>query len=352
MNILFLANELSLVNGINKHLFHLIKGLANKYPSDNYYLICGGGDDINKYQSMCKIILVTDLIKHQKRSKIRFVLSIKKIFFFVKRHKIDIIHSHHFYAGNIAQIVSKLTFTKTILTNHGIIPNQGTLKHYPADYLIVLSSYIYNYIIINDIKKQDKVHLISHGFPIIKMQKKNIDKIRVISGGRFIEGKGFDIYINAIAKLPRKVKDIAEFYIAGGGILESFLRKLAKEVGIKLNFLGKIDNLQEALFNYDIFILATSRADEGFPTILIEAAIANMLLISSDSEVLDKKINEQNAFIFEKDNINQLTMFLKESIENYHKFDYKRQNLFDLAKEEFDLDKTTIKIHNLYSQLS
>ena len=124
--------------------------------------------------------------------------------------------------------------------------------------------------------------MIRHGFPIIDIVKEKHNKIRVISGGRFIKGKGFDLYIQAISALPEVVKNVAEFYIAGSGEEESLLRNLAKELNVRIEFLGQVHDFQNLLFQYDVFVIATSRQDEGFPTVIIEAAVAKMLLITSD----------------------------------------------------------------------
>ena len=53
---------------------------------------------------------------------------------------------------------------------------------------------------------------------------------------------------------------------------------------------------------------------EGFPTILIEAGIANNLIISSKFEGYDLILNEDNSLLFE--NMDELETKLKKSIEN------------------------------------
>ena len=86
---------------------------------------------------------------------------------FVKKHSINIIHSHHHYAASIAMAISRITKINTILTNHGLLPEIGFLNHFNAHHIIVVNKHIKEYLIRESIKKKREVSFIPHGFPFI-----------------------------------------------------------------------------------------------------------------------------------------------------------------------------------------
>lgn len=211
MNILFLVNELLYVCGVSKHFYHLIEGLQRKYPKNNFYVICGGGNAIESFKALGIPIIIKPNIRHESRSIMGYVKAIKEIHSFINKYDINIIHSHHHYSASIVNQSTKLTKVPTILTNHGILPEIGILNHFVADYIIALNEHIRDYLINNEIKDGKSVRIIRHGFPLINQSKKRNDRLKIISGGRFVKDKGFDKYIRAVAELPNNLSKRATF---------------------------------------------------------------------------------------------------------------------------------------------
>ena len=68
MRILFLVNELNIVCGVTKHFYHLVSGLKELYPNNEYYIICGGGNAIQKFTEIGINVTVNYNIRHESRS--------------------------------------------------------------------------------------------------------------------------------------------------------------------------------------------------------------------------------------------------------------------------------------------
>ena len=112
MKILFLINELLIVCGVSKHFYHLLSGLKEIYPENDYFVICGGGDVIEKFERLDVQIIINENIKHETRSLKGYFQGIYDIQKFVRENKINIIHSHHHYAASIAE---KVTDRKSVV---------------------------------------------------------------------------------------------------------------------------------------------------------------------------------------------------------------------------------------------
>ena len=355
MRVLFLVNELLTVCGVSKHFYHLLKGLKELYPEQSYYVICGGGDieALNKFKALDVPIIVNPKMKHETRSFAGYFIGVKDIYQFIRKNKIDVIHSHHHYSASIASKAAKITATKTILTNHGILPEIGILSHFCAESIIVINEHVKEYLLKNNIKPDERIHLIPHGFPIKKTIKKTIKnrdkKIKVLTGGRFVKDKCFDVYIKAISNLTDKVKNKAEFYIAGAGEEEDSLSKLNNLLGSNIEFLGKVNDFPAKLEEMDVFVMASKF--EGFPTILIEAGLAHNLIITSNFLGLSFVLSSKHAMIFDIDNVKLLSNYLEKAILYYDDFSDQISAFNKLVITQFTQKKMIKRTFELYSQI-
>lgn len=112
--------------------------------------------------------------------------------------------------------------------------------------------------------------------------------IRLLQACRFIDKKGLDVSLRAVALLRRRGYPV-RLDLAGGGPAEPALRQLAGELGIgeALNFLGFLanDDLLARLPNYHAFLhpsRTTASGDrEGIPNSLLEAMAVGLPVVST-----------------------------------------------------------------------
>ena len=137
----------------------------------------------------------------------------------------------------------------------------------------------------------------------LKIEKNNL----IVGIGRLTRQKNFLLLIRAFKKILIKYPNY-HLILLGEGEQE----KLLKEEIIKLELQNKISlsgyqkNVYKYLLNSDCFILTSLWEDPGF--VLIEAALANTLIISSNcpngpNEILS---NGQNGFLFQNNNLSDL----------------------------------------------
>ncbi len=153
-----------------------------------------------------------------------------------------------------------------------------------------------------------KMHLIYHGLdfkalPKVKPKKTARKKIVLLSVGRAVEKKGFDLLLHALSHLPSDFR--YEWRHIGGGDLIEPLKKQAKDLGVApyIKWLGAQN--REAVFkeyaNADLFILpcriASDGDRDGLPNVLMEASYAGLPIITTPvSGIVECFAHMDNAY--------------------------------------------------------
>lgn len=350
MKILVITNELLNTCGVSKHLLYFLSE-AKKRNDVEFTILCGGGDAINVYKDLCKEVIVNLAFKHENRSAINFIKALLFLFKLLTKNKYKIIHSHNHYSDNIAKLVSYFVKVKTLQTVHGIIEPIGKLNHYPSTYCIAVNEHVYDYLKNQKNKPTKNVKLIRSGIPVLTNSiRTSNQKLKIISAGRLIPEKGFDIFIEAISKLKRNTFVKAEFLIAGKGAYESELKKLAEKLDVSINFIGEVKDLNTQLMLTHIFVIATQ--SEGFPMTIIEAALNKNLILSSNflghNSILKDKIN---SIVFKVNDPDDLADKLEYAIENFKDMNKIIERSYNDACEEFNLDKMSNKTISFYEEI-
>lgn len=130
------------------------------------------------------------------------------------------------------------------------------------------------------------------------------DPFILLSVGRAVEKKGYDIVLQALAKLPEHLN--WRFIHIGDGPELPKLKSQAQKLGIShaIDWLGAVDQ-QQVLENYrrsDAFVLACRITDDGdrdgLPNVLVEAASQGLACVTTSvSGIPEFFINNQNGLL-------------------------------------------------------
>ena len=100
--------------------------------------------------------------------------------------------------------------------------------------------------------------------------------------GRFFAPKNHEFIVSLAKELKEKQVD-ACIHLYGKGALEEHIKSLVKDANVEdyVHFMGLTKNPIEAYLSFDLFILPS--LFEGFPVTLVEAQLANLPCLVSDS---------------------------------------------------------------------
>lgn len=352
MNILLLVNELRYTCGVTNHILHLSRGLAGT-GEVKLWIICGGGNGINRFSDIDVNIISDERFLHLNRSFSGFISTINFLTRFIRKNEIDILHSHYHFGAAIARRASQLAGKTTIQTNHGLLQDIGRLKHFNADKYIAINEHIRRYIKENNIAEDDEIEFIRCGVPINDnpVVKDSKATIKIVTASRLIYGKGLDIFINAVNKLSESTLAKAEFCIAGEGEIDEELRELNLSLGGKIKFTGKVNDIYAFLNNSHVLVNPSRSPSEGFPAIISEAGATNTLVISSDfAGAEDVIIHGVNGLIYKENSSENLCNLMTEVISDFGKFSALSENFYDFTKKEFSIPVMIEKHISLYNK--
>jgi len=171
-----------------------------------------------------------------------------------------------------------------------------TCTRYNVEYLRGLTS------------QPDKVFLTYHGldfgrFPMPRPRPMRDggaagDPVRLLTIGRAVEKKGFDVLLDALARLPADLNWRLD-QIGGGPLLDE-LRQQAESLGLA----GRIawhgpqtqDQVIAALQKADLFVLASRPAGDGdrdgLPNVLMEAQATGLACVATDFSAIPELIED------------------------------------------------------------
>lgn len=123
----------------------------------------------------------------------------------------------------------------------------------------------------------------------------------ILSVGRAVEKKGYDILLQALARLPARLH--WRFIHVGGGALAASLRKQARDLHIadRVSFRGALPQ-EDVLALYrtaDLFVLASRIAAsgdrDGLPNVLMEAQSQGVACVASDTASIPELIADRET---------------------------------------------------------
>jgi len=161
----------------------------------------------------------------------------------------------------------------------------------------------------------------------------------LLSVGRLVKRKGFDMVIRAISRLPR-----ISYWIIGEGDDEMRLREIAKTCNIEnaVRFFGSIS--RPAIFGYykscDAFIMPSRDIDgdvEGFGIVFLEAAVFKKPAIGGRSGGIPEAVDEgRTGFLVDPLDPKHIARAIETCMKNPFLARKMGENGYERVKQKFD----------------
>ncbi len=175
--------------------------------------------------------------------------------------------------------------------------------------------------------------------------------INLISVGRIVDYKGYDIALKAISNLPENFK----LRIIGSGDRELEINKLILELGIK-NRVTVYKNVTDKIktkmtLKSDIFLACSKSRAESFGIAILEAISLGMPLIISKvngSGMNDMIINKYNGYFFRNNSATDCSKKIIKISNNINKLRLFSLNSKKIFNTKFNEKKTRQKLDKIY----
>ena len=235
----------------------------------------------------------------------------------VKKEKPDLVHTHLFWPTFIARL-SVPKNIPLITTIHAFIATSVEYRHWYIRFLDKLSYRFRKSIIIVVAKgameeyfsflkiKPYKAYTL---YTFVDVDRFNVHTVsagkkpgifKLVAVGALRKQKNYMHLVNAMALL--KDKNI-ELDIYGAGNMQDQLQKRIDDTGTKIFLKGEVNNIQEVIPQYDLFVMTSTF--EGFSLSILEAMAMRMPLLVSDIASFKEQC-EDNAWYFSLSNIKDL----------------------------------------------
>jgi glycosyltransferase involved in cell wall biosynthesis len=318
------------IYGAEKHLLYLLPELK-KYGIQCELLFICPKKSISSLQEYCKQMneegIKTALVPIP--SKFSLLLTVKKIYQYLKSNHIEIIHSHLFSADLVAVLVKKIYFKKLVIlsTKHGyeekylVQYGLGNKKiKYNLYYFIsreVIKRIDHNLSVSHSLAEmyvslklvKGKMKFIHHGIqmnnlPEKQIQVKGYPKIMMV--GRLSEIKGHTFIIRALPEIINKFPEL-KLLLLGEGPLKDKIIKQARTLNI-LDHIEFIGFASPETYSTECQLMVLPSLYESFGLVLIEAFALRIPVIAFDGEAANQIIDDnETGFLVEKGNIKLLS---------------------------------------------
>lgn len=275
------------------------------------------------------------------------ILSLRK---FLKRNKIDLIHSHLYHALVISFFINVLSLFKykVIFTSHSI-NLQSKFREFvlwclkPFRLLDIIFS-------VRQIKyyEKRKVEVIPNGIDTIlyDLNLTKIQKFTFLSIGRLEYVKNHIALLDAVKSIKNNLD--FEVWIIGEGhlfqelkekIIHENLSQIIKLKGYKSDIIN-ICNISHCFLMHSLW--------EGLPIALIEAGASGLPVICTPVGSIPDLISNETGYLSSIDNFG---IVMSHVISNYEEAKKKGENLKKLIKSQYDINNMVRKHELLYDKV-
>ena len=263
----------------------------------------------------------------------------------VKKQKADFILAYHFQPHfYFAYFVSLFTGVPYIVAQTGTDAQTTAdkpfigmiLKHVnkKAKYFNVPGKDTYNFWVSRGIP-QEKLNILHSTINVDLFKPNGAGKeYDIIFVGRLTEVKRLDKLIKATRIIVKKYPDI-KLCIVGDGHLEKELKSLVTEYSLNKNidFVGLQSNINEWLVKASIFVMTSD--SEGLPCAMMEAMSCGLLCLGPNvNNMADLLVEEETGYLFNTDDIDELSRKLQYLIKNKDDLSEIRRNARELIINE------------------
>ncbi len=346
VKILHLQTSLDFSCGITRY----IETLSHRQNEEHQFVVfCTGGNKAEMLRIGGVIIEQHNL--SPKWYSIPFVIYL--IVKTIKKHKIDIVHSHHRFFDFAASSAAKILGIPSVMTVHSITEGRKGLS-YKSDVLIAVSDSVKKHLVnVFGIPKKKIITLHNGADPsLYTMQTRESKSEKIFTLGfigRLSAEKGIDILLTSLRELIQE-KFTFKTLIAGTGEFEADVIRFQEEFPSVCQYKGNVSDISSIYSEIDILILP-SRVDP-FPFTILECGLFNIPVIASDvngiAELMDDTISGR---LIPPENVAALKQAILQAANSPEELKNWAGNLRKKVTSEYQIDKHVTCLFEIYNSM-
>lgn len=295
------------------------------------HVICSEGPDVNNLRSQGYKIKTIEIVR--RISLLKNIISIIKIFRYVKKEKFDIVHVHTPIASILGRIAARLAGVPLIIyTAHGfyfhddmqqwkrkiIINLEKFIGRLCTDLIFTVSYEDMQTAIKEGIISKSRIYHVSNGINLTRFNSniqfdltRKRDEFKIISGekvvgfiGRIVKEKGILDLIHAYKMIFDKLPEVKLLLIGDNRAKDrdttakNEILELIAEYGLQDNiiFTGHRTDINELLMTMDVFVLPSYR--EGLPLSVMEAMAMGKPVVATNIRGCREEVKDgENGYL-------------------------------------------------------
>lgn len=362
-------STLLLAQGLNKQLYKSIL----VFPEEGPIISRAKEKNLN-----FKIVPTNEFMKNARRlikkgwlGKIIFALTsipyLIKIARFLKKNKIDLIHTNdlrttllwgiigklynipviwHVRQENSSQILDKI---RLMLVDKLIFVAELNKRKFSSEVLKnVDHEVVYNGVDVTEFQPNKEINKLKKELKI-SSEKKLVGFV-----GYLVPRKRPEMFVKAGLEVLKKSQDV-HFIVVGddplGSGYEKRLNKMIAKAGAKNHFslLGYRDDVSDIMAELDVFVLTSTFKGEAFPRVVIEAMAAGTSVVATKSAgVPEAVIDGETGFLVDPNDERKLVKDIDFLLKNEAKNKLMAKKARSRALKLFDIKKINQKIDKIY----
>jgi glycosyltransferase involved in cell wall biosynthesis len=174
--------------------------------------------------------------------------------------------------------------------------------------------------------------------------------LRLLSYGRYVEKKGFDLLLKAFRGVLDAGLD-AVLLIGGKGPELHKLNALCEKLGLtgKVNLGVWLDDVTSFLDQSDLFVLPSR--DEPFGIVMLEAMARGVPIVTTRTQGPSQVLSENTAYFAEPDSVESLTCAVLDAATHSEKSNRKAEAALELYRTTYYEDAVIPRIEELYKKM-
>lgn len=271
----------------------------------------------------------------------------------------DVIHLHPVMRGALGFVLTQRNCRRpAILTLHDNVLFQhrhglGGSVFENVDAIAAVSQSIQTATLKYDPGLKNKLHTVLNSLPMPKLAPAPFPtEPRLLAFGRLVKVKGFDLAIQAFARLARLFPQ-ATLTVAGHGPEHASLGHLARESGFasRIHFPGWVhpDEIP-ALINQHSIVIMPSRWQEPFGLVALQTAQMGRPIVASRTGGIPEIVSDRvTGKLYENENLPALTEAIQLLLENPGLAEQMGRAAHLHAQKQFPFDAFITAYENLYA---